>query len=461
MQTLCDVTITGGGAWNRDGVIVFVRNPEEGLYRIQATGGTPTRLTTLDKSRNEIQHGWPSFLPDGRHFLYAARSAQAEKRAIFVGALDSKETKLLLNVDSNAAYAPPGFLLFTREQTLMAQGFNADKLQLTGEAVPVAEGVGRNVNTGRSAFSVSETGLLVYRSSPSVTISQLVWFDRAGKQLGTVGPPAGYAAIRLSPDDKHVALMRLDPEKGIPNIWLIELTHGIPSRLRFDPASDAAPIWSPDGSRIVFTSNREGVSNLYQKPSSGAGNDEILLKSNNTKLANDWSPDGRYILYQDLSQKDFDLWVLPLLDERKPVLFLQTDFFEGLGRFSPDGRWIAYVSNESGKMEVYVRSFPAAGGPWQISNGGGGQPHWRRDGKELFYVSPDKKLMAVGVNGSSNKFEAGIPKLLFELRVAYTPGNPAYDVTADGQRFLVNTFVEQNAPSPVTVVMNWTAGLKR
>jgi Tol biopolymer transport system component len=459
-QTLSDATISGGGTWNREGVIVFGRNPEEGLYRIQATGGTPTPLTTLDKSRNETQHTWPYFLPDGRHFLYLARTAQREKSAIFAGSLDSKETQLLLKLDSNVAYAPPGLLLFAREQTLMAQGFNADTLQLTGEAVPVAERVGRYQNSGHSNFSVSETGVLVYRGNLSSADSQLVWFDRAGKQLGTVGTPAGYAAIRLSPDDKHVALQRLDKEKGTNDIWLIELTHGTPSRLTFDPAGNVFPIWSPDGSRIVFTSNREGVSNFYQKLSSGAGNDEILLKSDDTKLANDWSPDGRYILYQDLSQKDFDLWVLPLFEERKPVLFLQTDFYEGTGRFSPDGRWIAYVSNESGKREVYVRSFPASGGQWQISNGGGAQAAWRRDGKELFYVSPEKKLMAVEVNGTSNKFEVGIPKPLFELRIG-TIFFPSYDVTADGQRFLVNTLIEQNAPSPLTVVMNWTAGMKR
>jgi Tol biopolymer transport system component len=461
-QTLSDAGISAGGTWNRDGVIVFVRNLSDGLYSIPATGGTPTRVTTLDKSRNEIVHVWAYFLPDGRHFLYLARSSQVDKSAIFVGSLDSKETKFLLNADSSMAYAPPGYLLFARQQTLMAQGFNADKLQLTGQAVPVAGGIGigRILGTGRALFSVSETGVLVYRSQ-SREDSQLVWFDRAGRQLGTVGPPGVFAAIRLSPDEKRIALQRLDDEKGTYDIWLIELTRGTPTRLTFDPANDVYPIWSPDGSRMVFGSNRDGTVNLYQKPSSGAGNDELLFKSDYSKLPTDWSPDGRYIVYQAFSQKDFDLWVLPLFEERKPELFLQTDYAELYGRFSPDGRWITYVSNESGKREVYVRGFPAAGGKWQISNGGGAQPHWRRDGKELFYLTPDKKLMVVEVNGSSGTFEAGIPRALFDLRINSTNGFSDYDVAADGQRFLVNTLVEQNARSPVTVVMNWTADLKR
>jgi Tol biopolymer transport system component len=459
VQTLCDAPLAAGGTWNRDGVIVFGRNFSAGLYRVPSTGGTPTPVTTLDKSRNELIHLWPQFLPDGRHFLFLTRVPQEGKNAIFVGSLDSKETKLLLNADSSVAYAPPGYLLFQREQTLMAQAFDAGNFQLTGEAVPIAERIGRTIANARAFFSVSETGVLVYRSQVTDD-SQLVWFDRAGKQLGTVGPSGIYAAIRLSPDEKRVALQRLDAEKGSYDIWLIELAHGTPTRLTFDPASDIYAVWSPDGSRIVFASNREGTSHLYQKPSSGGGSDELLFKSDYITLPNDWSPDGRYILYQELAQKDNDLWVLAF-EERKPTPFLQTDFAERFGRFSPDGRWIAYVSNESGKSDVYVRTFPDSGGKWQISNAGGTQPHWRRDGKELFYVSPDKKLMAVEVNGSSGTFEVGIPKPLFDLRIRNTSGFSDYDVTADGQRFLVSTLVEQNARSPVTVVMNWMADLKK
>jgi len=459
-QILCDAPAGGNGTWNREGVIVFMRNLGQGLFRVSSASGTPIPVTTLDKSRNEIGHVWPRFLPDGRHFLFLGLTSLEEKAAIFVGSLDSKETKLLLNAHSNMAYAPPGYLLFAREQTLMAQRFNADTLELTGEAVPVAEGIGRALTSGITFFSVSETGLLVYRSQLAAG-SQLSWFDRGGKQLGTLGAPGSYAALRFSPDEKHVALQGVDEEKRTQDIWTIELARGTPTRLTFDPAIDIYPIWSPDGSRIAFASTREGLANLYEKPSSGAGDDQLLFKSDDTKLPTDWSPDGRYLLYQDRSPKDFDLWVLPLFGERKPMVFLQTDFAEEYARFSPDERWIVYVSNESGKREIYVRGFPDSGGKWQISNNGGTQPHWRRDGKELFYLSPDKKLMAVEVNGSSNTFESGIPKTLFDLHIPPTDRFSDYDVTADGQRFLVNTVVEQNVHSPVTVVLNWTADLKR
>jgi serine/threonine protein kinase len=468
-QTLCD----GGsnGAWSRDGIIIFSQNLWEGLYRIPAAGGVPAPATALDKSRNEIAHAWPYFLPDGRHFLYFARSAQREKSAIFVGSLDSNETKLLLNAESSMAYAPPGYLLFVREETLMAQPFDAERLELAGEAFPVAEQVGINMqNNARALFSVSQTGVLVYRNPSAIAWrnTQLAWFDRTGKQMGTVGESAPYANIHLSPDGKRVALQRYDTEKGTSDIWIIELARSTPSRLTFDPADDVAPVWSPDGSRIVFASNREGVRNLYQKLSSGGGTDELLLKSDQTKLPTDWSPDGRHLLFMNVGQKGVDLWVLLLFGDRKPVTFLQTDFPETGGRFSPDGRWIAYTSTESGKAEVYVRSFPASGGQLQVSNGGGTQPRWRRDGRELFYLSADEKLMAVEINGGGDTFEAGIPKPLFKPHAStvFRTG-PHYDVTADGQRFLVNMRVirvEENSvskPEPVIVVTNWIAQLRQ
>ena len=464
-QTLSDARAAGGGAWNRNGVIVFGRNAAnaaEGLQRIPATGGSSAPVTMLDKSRNETFHAWPCFLPDGRHFLYVARSAQREKSGIYVGSLDSKETRMLLNVESSMAYAQPGFLLFVRERTLMAQPFDADKLQLSGEAVPAAEQVGLNVGNARAQFSISETGVLVYRGFVSGGNTQLTWFDRAGKQLATVWDGATtIAGVRLSPDGKRVVLQRFDKEKGTNDIWLVDLARGIPSRLTFDPASDILPIWSPDGSRVLFSSQREGVTNLYQKLSSGAGQDELLLKSDEAKFPNDSSPDGRYVLYQALGHVDFDLWVLPLFDERKPVPYLQTDFVERSGRFSPDGRWVAYVSNASGKAEVYVRNFPDQGGQWQISNGGGDHPRWRRDGRELFYIAADGKLMATEVNGSSGTFEFGIPKPLFGLRVNFGGSASPYDVAADGQRFLAASLVEQDVAPPATVVLNWMAGLKR
>jgi Tol biopolymer transport system component len=459
-QTLSDA-ISVGGAWNREGVIVFSRSTTEGLYRIPATGGTPEPLTTLDKSRNEYVHAWPHFLPDGRHFLYVAGTSPREKSAIFLGSLDSKQPRLLLGVESSVAYAPPGYLLYALEGTLVARPFDADRLEPTGEAVPVVRQIGFTPGNARAHFSVSETGTLLYRSNTEAADTQLVWFDRAGKQLDTVGAAGHYSDIRLSPDGKRVAFQRLDTERGASDIWLIELARGTTSRLTFDPANDGDAVWSPDGDRVVFSSMREGLPNLYQKLSSGGGGEELLLKTEDAKFANDWSPDGRHVLYNAMSRQSFDLWVLPLFGERRPEPFLRTDFQESSGRFSPDGRFVAYVSDESGRFEVYVQSFPASGGKWQVSNGGGASPRWRRDGREMFYLSADGKMMAVEVDGSSDTFKAGVPRTLFETRVGSISGDSPYDVAADGRRFLVKVLVEETAPAPVTVVLNWTTDLKR
>jgi Tol biopolymer transport system component len=256
---------------------------------------------------------------------------------------------------------------------------------------------------------------------------------------------------------------RDEQQASTTDIWLIELARGAPTRFTFDPSFDIHPIWSPDGSRIVFASDRDGPMNLYQRAASGAGNDEELLKSDDRKFSNDWSADGSFILYQNLHPKtNWDLWILPLSGDQKPFPFLQTEFFEFQGRFSPDGNWIAYTSNESGPWQVYVRSFPASGGKWQVSTEGGAQPQWRRDGRELFYLSTDMKLMAVEVKGDGSTFEPGVPHALFELRIPNFPGvRNNYVVAADGQRFLVASIIGEAAATPITVALNWTADLKR
>ena len=462
-QMLCDAPDARGGTWNADGVIVFAPKGADVLYRVSAGGGTPAPLTTLDASRKEISHYHPRFLPDGRHFIYLANSPQPESAGIYVGSLDKQEPKRLVSSDASAEYALPGYLLFLRERTLMAQGFNADKLEVTGEAFSVAEQVDRLGGGARFAlFSVSQTGVLTYRTGLSDS-AQLTWFDREGKPLGTVGPPGGYNSPWLSPDEKRVAFNRQEPQGGGPDIWLIDIARGNLTRFTFDPAGDQSPIWSHDGSRIVFGSDREGVLNLYQKAASGAGNDEALLKSDHPKTANDWSADGKFILYQTGGQST-DIWVLPLSGDQKPFPFLQTEFNEGWSRFSADGRWIAYSSNESGSWQVYVQSFPASGGKWMISTDGGAQPQWRRDGKELFYISSDRKLMAVDVKGNGSTFEASVPKALFDLRVQ-TPALPGprnfYIAAADGKRFLVTSVSEDRLTTPTTVLMNWTADTKK
>ena len=465
VQTVCDAPGDGwGGSWNADGLIVFAPREGEGLERVSAAGGTPEPLTTLDSSRGEVSHLRPHFLPDGRHFLYLVISSQPENAGIRVGSVDSTETKLLVNTDASGAYAPPGYLLFLRDRTLMARRFDAERLAIAGEPFPVADDVDRLGPGSRFAlFSVSRTGVLVYRSGSSEA-SQLAWFDRQGKPLGTVGPVANYSAPWLSPDESRVAFNGAAPQGGNTDVWLMDLARGNPIRLTFDPSPDHTPVWSPDGGRILFTSERDGHANLYQTASSGGGTDELLVTSDSRKSANDWSADGKFLLYQELNPKTgFDLWVFPLAGEQRRVPFLQTQFDERQGRFSPDGRWIAYASNETGTWQVYVRSFPVSGGKFQVSTNGGSQPQWRRDGRELFYISVDRKLMAVEVSGSGPTFDVGAPNELFVLHIQSIglPGpRNIYAAAKDGQRFLVTSLVGDPTASPTTVVLNWTADLK-
>ena len=458
-QTICDAQDGRGGAWNRDGVIVFALGATSALYRVSAAGGEPVPVTTLDQSRQEISHRWPCFLPDGRHFIYLVRSSQPENTRIYVGSLDSKETKPLLTSVSSATYAPPGVLLFTRNETLLAQSFDADKLQLHGEPVKVAEPVGFNKGLGLAAFSVSENGILVYRSG-GYEIGQLLWFDRSGNKVGQLGPTELYLTLCMSPDEKRIAIDRVDGQTGTTDIWLFDLARGIPSRFTTNPAPDWYPLWSPDGNRIVFTSNREGSPGLYQKNANGVGSEDVILRTDENKVADDWSPDGKFIICERLDSKTrLDLWLLPMTGDRQPVPFLQTEFNEQQAQFSPDGKWIAYTSDESGTSEVYVQAFPASGGKWRISTAGGCQPQWRRDGKELFFITPDRKLMAVDVK-TGTAFEAGVPKPLFDTRIfQLTTFRNNYVVSRDGQRFLINSRMEDNS-APFAVVLNWTSDLK-
>ena len=461
-QTVCDAPDARGGTWNREGVILY--NPigsNQPLYRVSAVGGgDPTPATSLDKSQSETSHRWPYFLPDGRHFLYFARG-KLEHTGVYLASLDSKETTKLLGSSVNAVYAPPGWLLFMRNETLMAQPFDTNKLRLTDEPIPIAQPVSFNGGLGRGTFCVSENGVLIYRGGTG-QINQPIWFDRAGKQLGSLGEPGLYFTLWLSPDERRVAADRMDPQTGTQDIWLFDLLRDIPSRFTTNPANDWYPLWSPDGNSIVFSSNRDGVPDLYLKNASGVSDEEVLLKSEEIKVADDWSADGKFIVYESRnSQTKLDLWILPMFGDRKPFPFLQTLFNEQQAQFSSDGKWIAYTSDESGAPEVYVQTFPASGGKWRISTSGGAEPKWRRDGKELFYIAADKKLMTVDTKLGPT-FEAGVPKALFETRVTVlTTFRNHYTVTGDGQRFLINSGLEETNFTPISVVVNWTADLKR
>jgi serine/threonine protein kinase/Tol biopolymer transport system component len=457
---LGDAPDNRGGAWSRDGLILFAPTNISALQKVSASGGVPATATVL--SRGELGHIRPSFLPDGRHFLYSTIAPRSGSGGpIYLGSLDSAERKLLLNATSANALYTQSNLLFLRDTTLVAQPFDARRLVLMGDAFPVADQIRISGSLQPYAdFSASQNGALAYQMRAETANSQLLWFDRAGKQIGLVGNSAAYTDLELSPDGKRASVSIPDEGKG-RNIWLYDLARGLRTRFTFDPADQFTSIWSPDGSQIVFNSRRNGSLGLFQKAASGAGIEETLLDDNLDKFPMSWSSDSRLILYVSSGpSRGNDLFVLPLAGDRKPYAFLQTEFSEPEGRISPDGRWVAYCSNESGRNEIYVTSFPSTGGKWQISAAGGTFPRWRHDGSEIFYLAPDNKLMAASVSGKDTGFEVGAVKPLFPTRIV-TGGNYKYDVSADGQRFLIVAASEQAASSPITIVLNWTAGLKK
>jgi eukaryotic-like serine/threonine-protein kinase len=464
-QTLCDAPEPRGGDWNAEGTIVFTPDTRSPLMRIGAAGGVPSPVTALDLSKAEISHRWPFFLPDGRHFLLLARSSRPEEEAMCVGSLDSREKTILQKTSSRPAYSS-GYLLFSRERTLIAQPFDANALRLTGEPIPVAEDVapfGENAPTGYVRFGVSAGGTLAFRRGMGPS-AQLTWYDRGGKPLGNVGPIGDYDEPALSGDGARVALIRGDPKTRANGVWAFEVVRGTATRLTFDQAPVASPIWSPDGREIVFAANRVGTFELIRRLSSGAGKEEALLKAEVSLFPNDWSRDGRFLLYESAGPKaQSDLWVLPMRGPGKPFPYLVAEGTQSHGQFSPDGRWVAYTSNESGRQEIYVQAFPATGGKWQISTDGGDQPSWRGDGKEIFFVNPKLQIMAVDVKPGDAP-EIGSPSSLFPIHtlssVSLHGSRSSYVASPDGQRFLVVTSVESNV-SPITVVLNWTAALPK
>jgi Tol biopolymer transport system component len=462
--TLADAPVPRGGSWNRDGVIIFTPSPPGPIFRIPASGGDAKPLNVVDAAAGEFSRWFPQFLPDGRHYLYhSSASRKAGSREIGVGSLDSLETKPLLFADFTALYAPPGYLLFRREATLLAQRFDTEKLELAGDPFPIAEQVGFDGLTFQTLASTSDNGVLSYQSLEAGK-TQLVWFDRSGKELEIAGPPGDYSDLALSSNDKRLAFHQVDFVKGNSDIWLMELPGGSPQRFTFDPAVDFSPVWSPDGSRIAFASLREGAPNLFQKASSGAGEDEGLYRSPLAKLPEDWSMDGRFLICGTVDPKTkWDLWVLSLVGEHKWEIFLQTPYNEMRASFAPNGRWVAYESDESGKREVYVKSFPPSGAKWQVSAGGGSEPRFTRGGREMVYVGADRKLMTVEVNTDAGTFGFSAPKTLFETRIISKDDHPGnqYVVTADGQHFLINTMSESVTNAPITVVVNWTAEVKK
>lgn len=460
---LCDVAqrcCFSAGDWNKDGIILFTQSGT--LHRVSAAGGEATPVLELDKSRQETEQVSPHFLPDGQHFLYLSwtRGVNAEEARSFLGSLDSKKTRMLISPGSNVSYAPPGFLIYGQQEaeTLLAQPFDAKKLRFTGEPSIVAEQVPRLLSESASLFSVSQNGVLVYRGANSGHV-QLAWYSRDGKRLGSIGEPGiMYGGMSMSPDETRLAVRGMDEQTGTFNIWALELSSGISTRVTFHPVNDLAPVWSPNGRELVFSSDRKARMkfSLYRK-AVGGGEEEMVLESNEpSTFAQQWLKDGS-ILFTSGSNADF--YLLPRTGGRKPVLLLKTEFRKGSPHVSSDGRWVAYQSDETGRSEVYIAAFPTFTEKHRISNGGGRAAQWRKDGKELFYLSPEGVLMSVDVKRRAI-LEITVPKVLLQIPLQEQPKLDEYRVFGDGKKLVVGEPVDEGS-KPFTVVLNWTAGLKR
>ncbi len=456
---VADAPFGRGGAWGLGGEILFTPGTQTFLLRVSATGGTPVPATKVDTAQH-TSHRWPFFLPDGKHFLYLAINhdpSRAASDTLYYASLDGRENRALFRSQSNAVYGS-GYLLFARGGQLMAQPFDPDKGALSGEAQTVANGVVDDISTWHMDASASNNGLLVLGSGGTADW-QLIWTDRSGKRIGTVADKlTNLQDARISPQGDRIALQI---DNGVNDIWVLDLARGVKTRLTFGPVSNTFPVWSPDGKWIVYTSDRNGHSNIYRKPSDGSGAEELLLTDEQVTLSSDWSGDGKFLLYsRGPSGSNWEVWGLPLEGDRKPWLVVPhgVNWFAAQGRLSPNGRWLAYTSSESGATETYVAAFRGGQGKWQVSTNGAVAPQWSRDGKELYYFNASSRsVIAVPVKETNDALQFGAPQAL-----ATNPASQqgTYDVSPDSKKILLDV-VSQQVSQSVTVVTNFTAGLKK
>jgi Tol biopolymer transport system component len=470
--TVHTVTRTGadprGASWGPDDTILFGTG-YGGVYRVAADGGTPQPATQLNTSNLEGSHRWPQFLPDGRHFLFTVRGGLADHRGVYVGALGEETRHQLLRLDSDAHYVAPGYLLFLDGDTLMAQAFDTDRLRLSGQATPIESRIGRS-SRGNGAVSFSRAGTLAYATGMRRP-GRLMWVDRSGAALSTVGIDGDdFADFRLSRDEKRLAASLIDPKLSVPDIWLFDLARGGSSKITFGsaPALNAAAVWSPQGERLAFRSNRMGLTELFQKDAGGGAEDEPLMTEEVARKAGvgtanltptDWSSTGQLAFTTGAPS---DIWLLTIADPTKPVRIVASPGDQMHGNFSPDGSFLAFTSNETSRFEVFAVSLRPPVRQWPVSVSGGYEPRWRADGRELYYLGDDQTLMAVPVSPDSAE-PFGTPRPLFPTQVH--PGVSSlrthYVANRDGTRFLIHRRSRDVAPTTITVVLNAIAALER
>jgi Tol biopolymer transport system component len=460
---LCEATDGRGGTWNEAGMIIFQRDWSEGLMKVPAGGGTPEPLTTLNKDRFDVAHRWPHFLPDGRQFLFylvsTTNPVASEHSGIYIGSLDSSESRLLLRSESRALYAR-GHLLYRVGSTLMAHPFDVSGQRLTGDPTPVATDIpGGAISWGGAQFGTSEADVLVHMRGAGATRTLLTWRDRSGKILKTVGDPAGYWEPRLSHDGTRIAVA---VGQDVADIWIYDLEREMRTRFTFDPVDDRTPLWSPDDSQLAFSSTRNAEGEIYVRPTSGQGDVKLLFTANEQIELTDWSNDGRVILFNRINPGEggSDIWMLDMqTSEAMPLL--SGNWLED-ARISPDGKWLAFASDESGTSEIYVQSFPTAAGRWMVSSDAGpgpsSRPVWRGDSRELYYLRGGA-VVAVPVTGDAT-FSFGTPRTLFSVSVTTASAN--YAVSENGQRILTNELPPADQSKVgARLIQNWTRALAR
>ena len=465
-DALAPMSMCLGASWSRDGSILYVSDRYLPVMKIPATGGEPMSLVAPGGTQGKRIFSHPSLLPDGRHILYSVNETWegGENNGVFVATIDGKDERRILPILSNARYVAPGYLIFAKDGSLRAQRFDPERLQLSGDPITLVDGVQYVGFYASHLFSVSETGTLAFVAGEGTLTRRFTWVDREGTVLETVGKPGNYFSPRLSHDGKRISFDQSEATSDSGDIWVLDRERDIATRLTFDPRNESAPVWSPDGRRILFFGNFPSQTDLFAVPSDGTGAIETILSNGRDNLASDWSSDGRFILYQSAQGSGLsntDLWIYSL-EEKKAEPWLASPYAERQARFSPDRKWIAYASNESAMVEVYVRGFMPPGGKWRVSSDGGSSPIWRSDGKELFFVSSDSKVMSVAIRPGVT-FDGAAATPLFRI-----PGDmldvgvvTQYDVSPDGQSFLMNLDMPTEGQRMITLVTNWTSLLKK
>jgi Tol biopolymer transport system component len=456
-QTICDAD-GADGSWSVGGEILYDGEATAPLMRVSATGGIAKPEVSLEDLEEVVSLGWPEFLPDGEQFIFLADQTEEDTR-VMIRSLGSSEGRVLTTADSRVQYVEPGYLVYVLNDMLVAHPFDADSGTLARDPLPLADSIGVSA-VGLADFSASHDGTLAYRAGQTGA-RKLLWRDRAGRELGQVSQPAEYNTSWISPEGQRVVVNVNESDDSNVDLWIHDLERGVATRFTFDPEWDGTPIWSPDGSRIVFSSDRgEGSEAIYSKAASGAGTAELLLQVEDAIYPNDWSRDGRFLAFnRRASDTGWDIWALPMDGSSEPFPILQSEFAEVRAGFSPDGRWLVYNCNESGDMEVYVTQFPGPGGKWQVSTNGGREPKWSADGSEIFYLDSSQNLVTVPVS-AGDTFKAGMPETLFGAGLFPLVARNRYSVTDDGQRFLMLSPISGESIRPISVVLNWHAGLE-